>query len=796
VTTSAAPGGRELAGAAVLCALMALALHPGLADGSATPWVHDLRTHHDPWRAWAASVWMRGEVPWWSAGAGGGFPLLAAGEGGFLYPPTMLLYAVVQDARALGWSLAGHAAWAGLGLHVYLRAAGRTPAAARLGALAWTGSAWMASHALYPGMHAAWAWLPWALAATVCGHGPLLALATAMAGLAGHPQGAAFGGLVVGVHALTTRGGPLGFARWGGWALLGALVAAPQLGATWALAGDGLRAGGLSSAEAREGAWPLAELPRLLVPSWMGAERPGDVPVSYEHRGGVYLGMGASSWEVTGYLGIAAGLLACLGAVRGDRTARGWAALGVAGVFVALGGPAWDALRHLPGLGGFRMPARAMLVPCLAVPVLAAHGWDALGARADAFRAAGRTVARLAGVAWLGTALGAAGLRAARPHGLEAALVARAARPTRAVPPDSDPLRAASTPPLPPRPNPAARARRVLDQAEAVLDPLGPDVLRAVGALAGTAALLGTGPVVAGVGMPLLVAADALGTSRGWLGGVAPDATRRAPGWLPAVRDSASRARGGIARVAVLDRRGPVAREASMAAASLNLLHGTREVFVPTPLRRPRHEALLAASGLGLWPTGAAAHARYEAGRDVARRMAVRWVVRQESGASVTVEEDPAALPRARVHACARGVSGAVEAWERLPSTVLSEVLVETPTWPGSIPACSAGVVAPVPAQVVVDADARVVLSATGPGWLVLADSWDEGWHATIDGTATPVARADLDLRAVWLPAGAHHVTFDYDPGWPARALPWCAGVLLGLVAACLGRARSALAAW
>ncbi len=233
-----------------------------------------------------------------------------------------------------------------------------------------------------------------------------------------------------------------------------------------------------------------------------------------------------------------------------------------------------------------------------------------------------------------------------------------------------------------------------------------------------------------------------------------------------------------------------------MAAASLNLLHGTREVFVPTPLRRPRHEALLAASGLGLWPTGAAGRARYEAGRDVARRMAVRWIVRQVPGASVTVEEDPAALPRARVHACGRGVSGAVEAWERLPTTPLSEVLVEVPTWPGPIPACPEGAVEPAPAHVEVDGDARVVLSAPGPGWLVLADSWDVGWHATIDGAATPVARADLDLRAVWLPAGRHRVTFDHDPGWPARALPWCAGALVVLVASCLGRARSALAAW
>jgi hypothetical protein len=50
--------------------------------------------------------------------------------------------------------------------------------------------------------------------------------------------------------------------------------------------------------------------------------------------------------------------------------------------------------------------------------------------------------------------------------------------------------------------------------------------------------------------------------------------------------------------------------------------------------------------------------------------------------------------------------------------------------------------------------------------WLVLADTWLPGWRATVDGTETPVLRADHSLRMVRLPAGPCRVRFDYTcPG-------------------------------
>ncbi len=100
----------------------------------------------------------------------------------------------------------------------------------------------------------------------------------------------------------------------------------------------------------------------------------------------------------------------------------------------------------------------------------------------------------------------------------------------------------------------------------------------------------------------------------------------------------------------------------------------------------------------------------------------------------------------------------------------------------------------PSTAQILAYEPERVVISTTlaAPGYLVLSDTWYPGWQATVDGADVPIERANLMLRAVAVPAGAHRVEFTY---WPTH---WGAGwsisggtlgiVVLGLVAAA-GRA-------
>jgi hypothetical protein len=50
------------------------------------------------------------------------------------------------------------------------------------------------------------------------------------------------------------------------------------------------------------------------------------------------------------------------------------------------------------------------------------------------------------------------------------------------------------------------------------------------------------------------------------------------------------------------------------------------------------------------------------------------------------------------------------------------------------------------------------------PGLLVLADQWNPGWKAYLDGVETPIVLANYALRGVRLPAGSGEVVFRYQP--------------------------------
>jgi hypothetical protein len=60
--------------------------------------------------------------------------------------------------------------------------------------------------------------------------------------------------------------------------------------------------------------------------------------------------------------------------------------------------------------------------------------------------------------------------------------------------------------------------------------------------------------------------------------------------------------------------------------------------------------------------------------------------------------------------------------------------------------------------------DARLVVTSTAPGWLLVPDSWSEGWTATVNGEATDVWRINYTQRAVRVPAGRSTVSLRYRP--------------------------------
>jgi hypothetical protein len=135
----------------------------------------------------------------------------------------------------------------------------------------------------------------------------------------------------------------------------------------------------------------------------------------------------------------------------------------------------------------------------------------------------------------------------------------------------------------------------------------------------------------------------------------------------------------------------------------------------------------------------------------------------------------PDAFPRARVVGGAR-IAGDDEG---------VDVLLDPGFDPAREVVLAAGEAAPPPTEVpgtagVVDERSdRVALEADlrTPAFVVLADSFDPGWRATLDGAPVPVLRANLAFRAVRVPAGRHRIEMVYRP----RAL--LAGLAVSAVA-------------
>ena len=66
------------------------------------------------------------------------------------------------------------------------------------------------------------------------------------------------------------------------------------------------------------------------------------------------------------------------------------------------------------------------------------------------------------------------------------------------------------------------------------------------------------------------------------------------------------------------------------------------------------------------------------------------------------------------------------------------------------------------------------------PGYVVLVDTYDAGWRATVDGQVVTVLRANVAFRAVQVPAGRHRVEFVYRPTSLLLGLWVSAAALLG----------------
>jgi hypothetical protein len=78
-----------------------------------------------------------------------------------------------------------------------------------------------------------------------------------------------------------------------------------------------------------------------------------------------------------------------------------------------------------------------------------------------------------------------------------------------------------------------------------------------------------------------------------------------------------------------------------------------------------------------------------------------------------------------------------------------------------------------------------VRVRASAPGYLFVADQYEPGWRATVDGRPAPIARANFAFRLVDVPAGASRVEFRYRQ----RGLSLGAAVSAGALAMLVGLA-------
>jgi hypothetical protein len=88
----------------------------------------------------------------------------------------------------------------------------------------------------------------------------------------------------------------------------------------------------------------------------------------------------------------------------------------------------------------------------------------------------------------------------------------------------------------------------------------------------------------------------------------------------------------------------------------------------------------------------------------------------------------------------------------------------------------------PGTAAIVVDRPGRVEITAVAPSrqFLILSESYHEGWHVAVDGRDREVIRVDEDFLGCVVEPGTHRVMFRYhSPGFLAGTYLTCLGLLI-----------------
>lgn len=697
----------------VLAALWLLVVAPVFLGASL--WFRDLLIYTYPQKRYAIARLAAGELPVWIDTWGTGRPFFGVLQPGVLDPLNVIL--LIPGPLGNDLFNFAHLAVAGLGTRAWIRALGGDEHDACAGAALLALSGYLVSMVATNGTYA-WgvAFVPWTLAALARGarsadppalarHLVAVAATLSLALLAGDPMALAFAGAAglaqsLGEPDASTRRRSFALVALGG-ALAGMLCAVQLLPA--AAVSRTYRGQGVTLRDAGTLSLHPLRLVELLTPEALGA------PYTPAWRAPALYTRSARQpifpLSIGAHQSVALLPLALVALRRRARMDRALWALALASAVLAMGRftPIWPwCFAHVPGFNLFRGPEKYTFLVSLALAALAARGLPVAVA-------APRVAARFA-------LLGAAAL------GLAAALLPRAG-------------------------------------LAAALPNLGPSLLRsALFALGFAAAFHASGwsrlPRGAGRALPLLViACELLAASLPLIPWTRAEVVRAPSPFVAAI----ARDRGGDARGARVFRdislTLPVAAPgAAEAVASLmpNLGYDAGvghldayDAFPATRVRRLRDEVRRTPGALLRWWGVDYAVSNPLGPNDIGLREVA--VIPALGLRLARVEGTAPRVYLARDTVPVRGPEEALRA-ARAPGFTPGE----TATVEGARRATEGRCVVrrARPEERVIACEARA------PGWLIVGESFDPAWSATVNGAPAPIARGNELFLAVPVPAG------------------------------------------
>jgi hypothetical protein len=730
-----------------------------------------------------------GRFPVWDPHTMCGFPILAAMQGGILYPPTWLA-AFLSPGPFWTTTVLLHLILGGLFAFGWLRKGlGVGALGATVGAFLFMLSGYYLSRVLgghisqicsYPWIAAVFWRTEVLLQRPSLRSWILLAGAVALLFLPGFPQ---FPHLVailmlIRVVAFQIRAGRPGWRTTvaaAGAGLAGVLFCAPQLLATLELLPEAQRVTGGSYDFAAQLSVPLHGLIGLVVPSFFGDE-----------AGFPYWGPGGI-WEASGFVGIAGLLLGAL-ALRGEHPQRWfWAVAAGIALLLVLGkeGPLFRMFYEVvPGVRLFRPPGRYFSVFTFALTALSAAGVDRLWKE----RSGVRTSARQAGIAAAAIVVSLLAVLAlwqeaapGNPSLWNGFVAARLADPDVNVL-DQD----RQDPGFPGRAR--VHARGGLVRAASTLG-LSAVVLLACawGRLSGKA-----GACVLGT----ILIAELASFGHGFMRPYDPmliswpkdfvDVVKGSPGYpfRLVARGDRNMVRVGKCQVTGLDNVGGYESMILRRYSELiNAVQGRSPELLSMVATAEEPHPVFDMLGVKLWLVAP--------GTPAPRGWRAIGVLNEGDGSSLLLES-PGAFPRAFCVPEAVAIPSREDRLRFLvnPATDLKRFVV-LESLPVPVPGGGSGGAAVATVTAFAAGEYAIRTESQSDGYLVLTETWYPGWEARVDGAPVEILRANHFVQAIRLPAGRHSVRFAYHSRWLGLGFLISAGVLAGILGTALLRRRA-----